>query len=121
MNITFSNAVSHIAEIKFDKRGVRRLLLEMVIRNNMIRLVSDDVTSQTDGKDEYGIGYDDVKDLFTQQEHVIRDPYKKRWVKCEKCGSIKQESDFVSYGGQGHINLGLCRECGRKHLTAQNI
>ena len=117
MNITFSSAVSHIAEIKFDKRGVRRLLLEMVIHNNMIRLVSDDVTSQTNGKDEYGIGYDDVKDLFTQQEHIIRDRYKNRWVKCEKCGSIKQESDFVSYGGQGHINLGLCRECGRKQNT----
>ena len=124
MNITFSSAVSHIAEIKFDKRGVRRLLLEMVIRNNMISIVSDDVMSRANGKtvidakkEEYRNGYYDVKDQFTQQEHVIRDRYKKRWVKCKKCGSIKQESDFVSYGGQGHINLGLCRECGRKQNT----
>lgn len=62
-------------------------------------------------KEEYENGYEDVKNLFTQQNRIIRDRYDKRWVKCEKCGTIKRQEEFVSYGGRKHVNLGLCKDC----------
>ena len=58
--------------------------------------------------------YEDVKDLFTQQVNPIRDRYKKRWIKCEKCGEIKQDDEFPSYGGDNRVNLGICTICRKK-------
>ena len=63
---------------------------------------------------EYEIGLSDVASKFTQQTQIIRDRFRNRWVKCEKCGAIKQDVEFVSYGGINHVNLGLCKECSRK-------
>ena len=62
----------------------------------------------------YEIGLSDVRDLFTQQDTIIRDRFGNRWVKCEKCGAIKQDHEFASYGGTNHVNLGTCRDCSRK-------
>lgn len=62
----------------------------------------------------YKNGYEDVKDLFTQQVNPIRDRYKKRWIKCEKCGEIKQDDEFSSYGGDNRVNLGICTICRKK-------
>lgn len=114
---------SHLIEVKFEKIGVRKLLLEMVLRSKMLHLISDgdkkqdtaqEVKPKRDQKQEqYETGYEDVKDLFTQQTCIVRDRYKTRWVKCERCSSIKQDVEFASYGGQDHVNLGICRECSR--------
>lgn len=62
----------------------------------------------------YEIGLSDVKDKFTQQTSIIRDRFGKRWVKCKKCGAIKRDFEFPSYGGTESTNLGTCRECYRK-------
>lgn len=48
---------------------------------------------------------------FAQQETQVRDADGNRWIKCEFCGKIAKESEFTSYGGAGHINLGTCKEC----------
>ena len=58
--------------------------------------------------------YNEVKDKFTQQEHQIRDSSGRRWVQCELCGEIKLESEFGSYGGTNHVNLGVCYKCSRR-------
>ena len=58
--------------------------------------------------------YNEVKDLFTQQDTQIRDSHGVRWIKCEKCGRILQSERFVSYGGQNHVNLGMCSDCWKK-------
>lgn len=58
--------------------------------------------------------YNEVKDKFVQQDTQIRDSTGKRWIKCEICGKIKESSEFLSYGGPNHINLGKCFECSRK-------
>lgn len=55
--------------------------------------------------------YNEVKDRFTQQNTPIRDSCGIRWIKCEICGQIFQESEFTSYGGMGHVNLGVCKSC----------
>lgn len=74
-----------------------------------------DIKTKKDLKQEqYENGYEDVKNLFTQQTRIIRDRYKTRWVKCEKCDKIKQDVEFVTYGGHRHVNLGICRDCSRK-------
>ena len=57
--------------------------------------------------------YNEVKDKFTQQQTPIRDSLGRRWVQCELCGEIKLESEFGSYGGTNHVNLGKCRECSK--------
>lgn len=112
---------SHLIEVIFDKAGIQKMILEMVLSNKTLRLVSDDVSesrktkkSKKDPKQEqYKNGYEDVKDLFTQQTRIIRDRYKNRWVKCEICGAIKQDVEFASYGGIRHVNLGICKNCSR--------
>lgn len=58
-------------------------------------------------------GYLEVATMFDQQATPVRDSFGRRWVKCEKCGEKKLETEFVSYGGRNHVNLGLCRECAR--------
>lgn len=51
---------------------------------------------------------------FTQQEFQIRDSSGRRWIQCELCGEIKPESEFGSYGGINHVNLGVCYKCSRR-------
>ncbi len=58
-------------------------------------------------------GYEQVKNLFTQQENRICDSYGTRWIQCEICGEIKTDSNFSSYGGIDRVNLGICSECSR--------
>ena len=59
-------------------------------------------------------GYEEVKDKFVQQTKQIRDSFGFRWVKCKYCGEIKRESEFASYGGINHVNLGDCALCSRE-------
>lgn len=52
--------------------------------------------------------------IDNDQEKPFRDPAGNRWVRCEYCGQIFTEENFVSYGGANHANLGTCKECNRK-------
>lgn len=52
-----------------------------------------------------------MESKFSQQERQVRDADGNRWVKCEYCGKIAMESEFSSYGGKNHINLGTCKDC----------
>lgn len=56
-----------------------------------------------------------MESQFAQQETQVRDEEGNRWIKCEFCGMIAKEENFVSYGGQGRINLGICKECAKDH------
>lgn len=62
-------------------------------------------------KARYILAYESIKDKFTQQTERIIDCYGDRWIQCEKCGEIKKESGFWSYGGANRNNLGSCYEC----------
>lgn len=57
--------------------------------------------------------YNEVKGKFVQQETPIRDSSGRRWVQCEICHEIKEDSEFSSYGGMNHVNLGKCSKCSR--------
>lgn len=57
--------------------------------------------------------YNEVKEKFVQQETPIRDSAGRRWVQCEICHEIKEDSEFSSYGGMNHVNLGKCSKCSR--------
>ena len=65
-------------------------------------------------EEEAGLGYEDVKTLFTQQVEIIKDRFQTRWVQCEICNEIKVDNEFAIYGGSNHVNLGTCRICSRK-------
>lgn len=58
--------------------------------------------------------YDEVKDKFVQQKNQIRDSLGRRWVQCERCREIKLESEFGTYGGANHVNLGVCNKCSHR-------
>ncbi len=58
-------------------------------------------------------GYEEVKDLFTQQDKQIRDSSGQRWIKCEICGEIKPVFEFFDYGGKNRVNSGICSACNR--------
>lgn len=49
-----------------------------------------------------------------QQEELVTDSTDTRWVKCEQCGKIGEDSEFSRYGGENYINLGVCNDCTRK-------
>jgi len=51
---------------------------------------------------------------FSQQQTQVRDAAGNRWIKCEYCGLIAKESEFASYGGENHVNLGTCKACSSK-------
>ena len=57
---------------------------------------------------------DNILKIIDQQDYQARDSFGRRWVRCEKCGEVKQDKDFASYGGLDHINLGICSSCSRK-------
>ena len=57
---------------------------------------------------------DEILKIIDQQDYQARDSLDRRWVRCEKCGEIKLEKEFSSYGGPNHINLGICSICSRK-------
>ena len=60
------------------------------------------------------LGYEEVKDLFVQQDEPIYDSFRRRWIKCEVCGEIKLKDCFDNYGGKNRFNLGVCKDCSSK-------
>lgn len=54
---------------------------------------------------------DNIIKQLQQQEVQARDSEGNRWLKCECCGKIAKESEFKSYGGINHVNLGICYDC----------
>lgn len=58
-----------------------------------------------------------VTNNFENQESPIRDADGNRWVKCEFCGRIAMENEFISYGGVGRINLGTCYDCSKNNTA----
>jgi len=69
---------------------------------------------------DYMKRYNEVKDKFIQQETIIIDSSEKRWVQCEICHKIKEENDFIFYGGPNHINLGICHKCSKTSNTSKS-
>ena len=58
-----------------------------------------------------------MEENFLQQHTQVRDAEGNRWIKCEYCGSIAKESEFTSYGGLNHVNLGTCKKCSLKNAS----
>ncbi len=54
-----------------------------------------------------------VAEIIDNQDKIARDILGRRWIKCTQCGTIKLEEDFVYYGGNNNLNLGICRACAR--------
>lgn len=65
-------------------------------------------------QEELRKGYHEIMKFMWQQEEPAVDSFGRRWVRCELCNRITLESEFVSYGGKNHVNLGFCRTCAEK-------
>ena len=57
---------------------------------------------------------DEILKIIDQQDYKALDALGRRWVRCKKCGVIKQAECFPSYGGLNRVNLGICSVCARK-------
>lgn len=57
---------------------------------------------------------EEISRRLDQQESRVEDSLGNRWIRCERCGKESTTDDFMMYGGDGRINLGLCYDCGRK-------
>lgn len=57
----------------------------------------------------------EIINRMNQQEEQVRDSADIRWIKCEICGKIGEDAEFSNYGGEGHLNLGVCCDCTRKN------
>lgn len=54
---------------------------------------------------------EEILSLIEQQDTPAFDSMGRRWIKCEKCGCIGTDAIFISYGGENHVNLGICYNC----------
>ncbi len=53
----------------------------------------------------------EILPYINQQLKQVKDSSGERWIKCEICEKIAPATEFVSYGGSGHLNLGTCKQC----------
>lgn len=77
---------------------------------------NNSTVDEIDRETRYRIGYGDIRYKFnskTKQDTAIIDRFGTRWVQCERCGKVAQEGEFACYGGEKHVNLGICRKCTR--------
>lgn len=58
-----------------------------------------------------------VKNFDPDAKEKTVDKYKRRWIRCEICGEIKEDRDFAYYGGSDGQNRGTCSVCSRKGST----
>ena len=66
-------------------------------------------------KEELDAEYDRICRSFdVNSEQRTVDRFNRRWILCEECGEIKQDSKMAIYGGVGRINRGICSSCSRK-------
>lgn len=56
--------------------------------------------------------------IDADQEHPFYDSAGNRWVRCEYCGRIFTDVNFVIYGGINHVNLGTCKKCSKKTVIS---
>lgn len=111
-----------IAEV--EKENQRQCELEKLCRDTLQQAStasspkSDTIIPKshvTPTQSQLDITYEERKQsilpFIEQQESLVRDSLGVRWIKCEKCGTIDSDNQFSCYGGTGHNNLGLCRNC----------
>ncbi len=98
------------------KEDTKSIILQQIERSASRRADtnSTNCSKRLSEQKRTALGYEQVKDIFNQQTEQIRDSFDIRWIKCELCGEIKKESEFMSYGGAGSINLGQCKTCSRR-------
>lgn len=58
---------------------------------------------------------------FSRQDRQILDEVGNRWIKCKYCGMIATTDKFVTYGGRGNINMGICYECKKKPEVEEDM
>lgn len=59
-----------------------------------------------------------MESIISQQDTPVRDVDGRRLVKCEFCGKIATDDEFIDYGGANHVNLGTCKDCSRNNPEA---
>ena len=56
-----------------------------------------------------------LKSMERPSDEPVFDQFHVRWLKCTRCHEIKPSDEMASYGGRHSANMGICRECSRKH------
>lgn len=82
---------------------------EALQKDREIKVINH-IVADTKSRD-YEMRREAVMEYMNQQDRPVRDAHGMRWIRCELCGEVKEEAEFVSYGGPGHVNLGECKNC----------
>lgn len=56
-----------------------------------------------------------LKRMERPSDDPVFDQFHVRWLMCTRCHEIKPSDEMASYGGRHSANMGICRECSRKH------
>ena len=65
-----------------------------------------------------GLGKQEIlKRMERPSDEPVFDQFHVRWLKCTCCHKIKPSDEMASYGGRHSANMGICRECSRKHSS----
>jgi len=59
-------------------------------------------------------GYIYVKDMNFYQPDRIKDQHGRRWLKCEICGEIKRDNNYIIYRSAHGVNYGRCIACSHR-------
>lgn len=63
----------------------------------------------------------EILPYISQQVNQVRDSMGRRWIQCEVCGAVETDDKFSSYGGENHVNLGVCDNCRKKRILDQSM
>lgn len=112
--INVSGMINNVTETtSIPNQPYKRSISEVISETNNKSKLNFEGKSPMSKQQKYEIDFSDVSDKFTQQTSIIRDRFGTRWVKCVKCGAIKTDCEFASYGGENTVNLGTCSEFSR--------
>lgn len=90
-------------EKEYFKRQYEALRSDREIKDNRLHVCG--------AEEDYESRKNSVLEHLDQQERPVLDALGKRWIRCEFCGEVKEEAEFVSFGGRNRVNLGRCLCC----------
>jgi hypothetical protein len=90
-------------EKEYFKRQYEALRSDREIKDNRLHVCG--------AEEDYESRKNSVLEHLDQQKRPVLDALGKRWIRCEFCGEVKEEAEFVSFGGRNRVNLGRCLCC----------
>ena len=107
------------AEQEEKKRKIEEAEKQRRIKEEQRKL--EEVRKEKEKKERKENFKKDLENLLNQQKEQVKDLDGNRWIRCEFCGLIAVDSEFLSYGGLNRVNLGTCKNCAKNNPNAKVV